>query len=113
MNLIEQLGGYEMAKIAQGSREIGGLPVGCDLDNALLEYRREHGIYEVGDLVVYPSNKYIFKFVSEFSYKRKNILVRKAKLKNINSDRSTSTISLSILNLRHATDEEIKAGHRL
>ena len=34
MNLIEQLGGYELAKIIQGSREMGGLPYDLDLEDA-------------------------------------------------------------------------------
>lgn len=51
MNLIEQLGGYEMAKNIQGSIEMRGLPVDEHLDKHLLEYRRANNIFEVGDLV--------------------------------------------------------------
>ena len=55
MNLIEQLGGYEAAK-AEGEKW------GFDdfLNNQLLEYRRQHNIFEVGDKVIeitdYPDN---------------------------------------------------------
>ena len=46
MNLIEQLGWYEAAK-AEGEKW------GFDdfLNNQLLEYRRQHNIYEAGDWV--------------------------------------------------------------
>lgn len=48
MNLIDQLGGYEAAK-AQGEEW------GFDdfLNAQLLEYRRQHNIFEVGDKVIY------------------------------------------------------------
>ena len=47
MSLIERLGGYEAAK-AEGEKW------GFDdfLNNQLLEYRRQHNIFEVGDKVV-------------------------------------------------------------
>ncbi|MGL6034750.1 MAG: hypothetical protein ACRC0N_06750 [Acinetobacter johnsonii] len=84
MNLIEQLGGYEAAK-AEGEKW------GFDdfLNNQLLEYRRQHNIFEVGDAMVIPSRgNGIFHFNALFS----------------DSD---------IAEARHATDEEIKAGKRL
>lgn len=51
MNLIEFLGGYKEAKDALE------LPLNYDfsdddIEAALLQYRREHGIYEVGDFIV-------------------------------------------------------------
>ena len=76
MNLIEQLGGYEAAKglfnlyeysisfkyykVFKGDFESAGyidvfIP---DLQKALLEHRRQHNIFEVGDKVVktHPKN---------------------------------------------------------
>ena len=60
MNLIEQLGGYERAKIIQGSREMGGLPYDLDLEDALLQYRRQHNIFEVGDKVKAKDHQFGF-----------------------------------------------------
>ena len=99
MNLIEQLGGYEAAK-AEGEKW------GFDdfLNNQLLEYRRQHNIFEKEDFVVhifYKDSKvqrvkgvagdYIYVFSHDESYQ----------YKAYGPD------------FRHATDEEIKAGKRL
>ena len=68
MSLIEQLGGYEKAKekrddishTLDNSELLGGGDAREGLyerlesiDKALLEYRRQHNIFEVGDKVVY------------------------------------------------------------
>lgn len=109
MNLIEQLGGYGKAKeiflanknnwdfyysVADGwysdAKHIGHdcLNISC-LEGELLQYRREHGIFEFGDAMVIPSRgNGIFHFNALFS----------------DSD---------IAEARHATDAEIKAGYRL
>lgn len=82
MNLIEQLGGYEKAKVILQA-------VGHEHDAMLLEYRRQHNIFEVGDAMIIPSRgNGIFYFNALFS----------------DSD---------IAEARHATDAEIKAGKRL
>ena len=101
MNLIEQLGGYERAKIIQGSREMGGLPYDLDLEDALLQYRRQHNIFEVGDLVV---SKNGCELVSEITYLQGGL----AKIKNEKFDHV-----YSLQDFRHAEPEEIKAGRRL
>lgn len=86
MNLIEQLGGYEKAK--SKLRDNGSLHAER-LKKTLLEYRRQHNIFEVVDAMVIPSRgNGIFHFNALFS----------------DSD---------IAEARHATDEEIKAGKRL
>ena len=96
MNLIEQLGGYEAAK-AEGEKW------GFDdfLNNQLLEYRRKHNIFEVGDKVV---SKNGCELVSEITYLQGGL----AKIKNEKFDHV-----YSLQDFRHATDEEIKAGKRL
>ena len=85
MNLIEQLGGYEKAK--SKLRDNGSLHAER-LKNALLEYRRQHNIFEVGDFVCFKTlgDGYVHKYTKyhEFKY-----------------------------DLKHATGEEIKAGRRL
>ncbi|UUN99170.1 hypothetical protein I9054_006895 [Acinetobacter bereziniae] len=97
MNLIEQFGGYDVAKekyqslsdldvITIGPFEVPAKPYFKD---ELLEYRRQHNIFEAGDAMVIPSRgNGIFHFNALFS----------------DSD---------IAEARHATDAEIKAGKRL
>lgn len=98
MNLIEQLGGYEAAK-AEGEEW------GFDdfLNNQLLEYRRQHNIFEVGDKVVKTNPKLKFEFVRE--------------VKGVFKDGSVWLDYVGYKwkypKVRHATDEEIKAGKRL
>lgn len=88
MNLIEQLGGYEKAKIRLGSCDIT-LSYYQELDRQLLEYRRANNIFEEGDWVVIPS--------------RGNGLFQVSRLL-CRSDTQE---------MIHATDDEIKAGKRL
>ncbi|BCT88937.1 hypothetical protein [Acinetobacter variabilis] len=88
MNLIEQLGGYEKARQVVKKIDIRSIKYKA-LKKALLEYRRQHNIYEEGDLVVIPS--------------RGNGLFSVSRLLCL-SDRCE---------MRHATDEEIKTGKRL
>ena len=85
MNLIEQLGGYEAAK-AEGEKW------GFDdfLNNQLLKYRRQHNIFEVGDLYVFTEK-----------YSKQSVI---HKVDSLNSGKGC---------IRHATPEEIKAGRRL
>ena len=102
MNLIEQLGGYEQAKIIQGSREMGGLPYDLDLEDALLQYRRQHNIFEEKDNIV---------FVDEFMHGE---LMTVAWVRNGEvwmDDGAKRCTDLTMI--RHATDAEIKAGKRL
>ena len=104
MNLIERLGGYGAAK-AEGEKW------GFDdfLNNQLLEYRRQHNIFEVGDLVVEISESpetSILKVIHMSEY----LMV---------CENDSLNASYGVLNkkssfyVRHATEEEIKVGHRL
>ncbi len=112
MSLIEKLGGYEKAKEAliaeQRSKNIdpviyiNGDEVLIDaIDDALLDYRRQHNIFEVGDKVVHPkfSNMKIYE-ICEIS----------GDLFTVFYDRKSHSFKTDV---RHATDEEIKAGKRL
>ena len=101
MNPIEQLGGYERAKIIQGSREMGGLPYDLDLEDALLQYRRQHNIFEIGDKVVSKEN-------NGFVYTVITVDGGLGRLKNVLFDHV-----YPLHDFRHATDEEIKVGKRL
>ena len=96
MNLIEQLGGYEKAKVILQA-------VGHEHDAMLLEYRRQHNIFEVGDKVVKTNPK--------IKHAHVRVVI------------STSPSGGAVLDyqgfpykfpcVRHAIDEEIKACKRL
>ena len=102
--MIEQLGGYERAKheFKMIEEMTPKFPDEVKTNNRLLlEYRREHNIFEVGDKVVHHkfSNIKIYE-VCEIS----------GDLLTVFYDRKTHSFKTDI---RHATDEEIKVGHRL
>ena len=113
MNLIEKLGGYEQAnskllKMDKILKEVYYSPSDAqkanELRQALLEYRRQHNIFEVGDLSLtidpwFGSNLLVIVDFRESETERYAIF----------SDGGFFRIS----GLRHATDEEIKAGKRL
>lgn len=102
MNLIEQLGGYERAKHEfEMIKEMKPIyPGEIETNNRLLlEYRRQHNIFEEGDWV-YPVAK-------GSSFGARQITEKGDVL--IYSDH----LILNMHHWRHATDEEIKAGKRL
>lgn len=103
MNLVERLGGYERAKAFLNAasytmdelimmQRSGVRPQ--HVEKALLEYRRQHNIFEVGDKVAWinsiaPNDPRLFEIEENLGEKP------------------------DTWSLRHATDEEIKAGKRL
>ena len=101
MNLIEQLGGYERAKDGLHRLKLekkdllacGDLVVvESEIDAALLEYRRQHNIFEVGDPIIDACiGNSVIKYHGGY-------------------DNHENWVSCFV---RHATDEEIKAGKRL
>jgi hypothetical protein len=120
VNLIEKLGGYEKAKAElkdkqwrkdnlHGSKEFTWHMVQHIrlLEVALLAYRRKHGIFEVGDKVFYigRANDNDLYTLKE-TYDGHNFVVG-----SNGTDKDFWT--LFIEEICHATDEEIKAGHRL
>ena len=101
MNLIEQLGGYEAAKNQAKDKSIGFL---VDINNELLEYRRQHNMFKVGDKVV---SRCADKEIRIFTYQEtigRNILVKCKKGKGYCYPKKWFS---------HANDAEIKAGKRL
>ena len=101
MNLIERLGGYEAAK-AEGEKW------GFDdfLNNQLLEYRRQHNIFEVGDKVKAKDHQFGFDElfrIDDFFANDDGVNLA------VLDDGDCYPISF----LEHATDEEIEAGKRL
>ena len=104
MNLIEQLGGYERAKDGLHRLKLekkdlltcGDLVVvESEIDAALIEYRRQHNIFEVGDKVV----------VKAEPFWPEDYLIQTVGQEHIGKWYMSAW--------RHATDEEIKAGKRL
>ena len=89
--LIENLGGYDAAKAKL--RDNGSLH-SERLKKAILEYRRQHNIFEVGDLVVLLHTNY-----------RSDVFALTKSFKEIYDEKGIC--------YRHAADEEIAAGKRL
>ena len=109
MNLIEQFG-YEKAKDAldQLKREKKDLLtigktvlVKAEIEQNLLEYRRQHNIFEVLDLIMYENKLYEIKYIYH---------PEKARITDGFQGRTVYDFPNGI---RHATDAEIKAGRRL
>ena len=103
--LIEKLGGYEVAKNAvQNYRDAGDNITMGNMESTLLSYRRKHGIFEVGDKVVLIKGKRALLVMFIVEVKTRTLCIK---------NRDGATIIFNKLHIRHATDEEIKAGHRL
>ena len=104
MNLIEQLGGYEKAKDGLHRLKLekkdlltcGDLVVvESEIDAALIDYRRQHNIFEVGDKVV----------VKDHPFWPEDYVILTVEQEHIGKWYMSAW--------RHATDAEIKAGKRL
>ena len=96
-NLIEQLGGYDVVKQMWID---GGSLKDTQLAFELLEYRRQHNIYEIGDKVSHTIFSSIFTINDVQSY---------SVLATTNTGYHTS---LNIVLIRHCTDKEIAQGYR-
>ena len=112
MNLIEQLGGYERAKDGLHRLKLekkdlltcGDLVVvESEIDAALIEYRRQHNIFETDDYIIHDGELKVFAMWSSavegcayigYAFAENGEMAHKDEF-------------------RHATDEEIKAGKRL
>ena len=110
MNLIEQLGGYNAAKAeANAPVKLMNSFSYEQLDKELLEYRRENNIFEVGDVVVYPhlSHERLFSV----RYVGGDQIVVYELWDEMGAKTFTEFHPYS--DIRHATDAEIKTGHRI
>ena len=118
MNIIEQFGGYEKAKeeltklesCKQDAYSWSRMIQSESIKNALLEYRRQHNIFEVGDLVVDATDCHSNDLITVKSISG-NLLVCESD--NLNASYALSGKHNPSFYVRHATDEEIKAGKRL
>ena len=97
MNLIEQLGGYEKCKEILKTQTIDILMNAQALREHMLKHCRQNNIFEIGDIV----------FFKESSDDRREIcrIDEKSFLYH--------AIKQYQEHYRHATQQEIKAGHRL
>ena len=108
MNLIEQLGGYEKAKEwhdENTDKEWVGIYHMPKLYLALLEYRRQHNIFEVGDKIVYLPN-IAPEHNDIYDVWKVDLICCLAMLGDMDYRAMYDQI-------RHATNEEIKSGRRL
>ncbi|QKW83428.1 hypothetical protein [Acinetobacter sp. FDAARGOS_724] len=120
MNLIERYGSYDSAKARQQElskmaadprllyvgkiiKEIGEIEIG------LLEYRRQHNIYEVGDKVVYRNLPHERLF--SVRYVGDDEIVVYELWDEMGAKTFTEKHPYS--DIDHANDAEIKAGKRL
>lgn len=108
MNLIEQLAGYgECERLravpAASSFRIRGIEFTREeLERAILEHRRAHNIFEVGDWIVKASRLNGDKVYRVFEV-----------ADSLNWVKTSCGAFIDAPMFRHATDEEIKAGRRL
>lgn len=120
MNLIERLGGYEAAKAnirelasdydegVTGKTKLYDFPFNVgQVEQALLEYRRQHNIFEVGDKVVFTDilNSCVVTFESTETDPMQIVW--------LTYPDGTAGYVFHLNKIKHATDEEIKAGKRL
>lgn len=104
MNLIEQLGGYEEAKELLRISMIKGDYDGGVLKKTLLEYRRQHNIYDEGDLC---------KLSTKHDYGLYKFLRMRDGRIYLEDRLGFAEFGIAASAVSHATDKEIKAGKRL
>ncbi len=101
--VISSFGGYNAAKKISESDNIGMILNVVALRERLLEYRRAHNIFEIGDKVIYNFTSLIGEFSSYSKQSDRHCFV------NFEEDHAL----ILIKNIRHATPEEIAAGRSL
>ena len=109
MNLIEQLGGYEAAKEYLANLEKIPMHEQTEdtlywLPDMLLQYRRQHNIFEVGDKIV---------STLDGSEDWKNAICEILAFHKKMAITTGFSCAIHHYDYRHATPEEIKAGRRL
>ena len=126
MNLIEQFGGYEKVKsirdinIKEFDGDASGVTIHYmgnsitqeDLEKSLLEHRRQHNIFEIGDKVVLLKNQHMWHKM-ESIYTVTSTDIYDGITIGVAIEYKNTSHGNEIGNIRHATDEEIKAGRRL
>ena len=106
MNLIEQLGGYEYLNGFYKRAVAHGFTL-TEIKEELLKHRRQHNIFEVGDKVVFTDilNSCVVTFESTETDPMQIVW--------LTYPDGTAGYVFHLNKIKHATDEEIKAGKRL
>ena len=106
MNLIERLGGYEYLNGFYKRAVAHGFTL-TEIKEELLKYRRQHNIFEVGDKVVFTDilNSCVVTFESTETDPMQIVW--------LTYPDGTAGYVFHLNKIKHATDEEIKAGKRL
>lgn len=108
--VISDFGGYEKCKDILSQPNIDFIMNAQGLREHMLEYRRQHNIFEVGDKVVDTDG--FFDWLCKVDYLSTDGRVVMYKYDQRRGDTAFSTWP-PIRRVRHATDAEIKAGKRL
>ena len=95
--VISDYGGYEKCKDILSQPNIGFIMNVQALSKHMLEYRRQHNIFEMGDLIMYENKMYEIKYIYH---------PEKARITDGLQGRTVYDFPRGI---RHATDDEIKA----
>lgn len=106
MNIIEQFGSYENAKQKYIERPFH--LAWSDIGQALLEYRRENGIFEEGDAIVRRWNNRVYWIITDIDNGSEFMISE-----NKNARFKDCKICDMPCNFTHATREEIEACRRL
>ena len=110
--VISDFGGYEKCKDILSQPNIDFIMNTQGLREHMLEYRRQHNIYEVGDKVVIESYRNTYISCGRPSqYSIGDLMVIHNLDGNVISDNDYNFIDYR--DVRHATDAEIEAGKRL
>lgn len=113
MNIFEKYGGYEAVKqAAVNYKNSGDRVTAAGLELQCLEYRRQHNIFEVGDLATHLTTRAILRVISA-EYSNKHYRFIKVKAIDPENQESVNEFNSLWFQLKHATDAEIKAGKRL
>lgn len=115
MNLIEQLGGYEAAKHYTSLRSGADNESVCAaLRNELLQYRRQHNIYEVNDQVVLINKPHSSSSLHRVLAVNAPTTIQLCPINQVTgNDLVILGFMASPYYLRHATDAEFDANHRI
>lgn len=100
MNIIEQLGGYEKAKVILQA-------VGHKHDAMLIEYRRQHNIFQEGDAIVRRWNNRVYWIITDVDNGSEFMISE-----NKNARFKDCKVCDMPCNFTHATPEEIALGYR-
>ena len=110
--VISDFGGYEKCKDILSQPNIDFIMNTQGLREHMLEYRRQHNIYEVEDKVVIESYRNTYISCGRPSqYSIGDLMVIHNLDGNVISDNDYNFIDYR--DVRHATDAEIEAGKRL